>query len=147
MNRLGIAVVVVALSFIVGSVAGASITRVPVAKGSEIEKELGYTITVSPNGPNSDLAGTVTVEVHAPRTPKLQNLSRFILRTYQEKELTGRLPLELQKGKSGEVLCHFQVTPGLVKGSILELICTTPNMPNGEIYEIDLSAHVAAAER
>jgi hypothetical protein len=141
------AAVVVLGCFVAGPAGGASITRVPVPKGSAIEKELGYSIAVTPNGPNSGMAGTVTVEVRAPRTPRLQNLSRMILRTHQGKELTARLPLELQKGKAGEVLCHFQLAPALAKGSVLDLICPEPDMPNGVVYEIDLSAYVAPGER
>lgn len=34
----------------------------------------------------------------------------------------------------------------LAKGSILELICPTPNAPNGVVYEINLSAYLTAEE-
>ena len=80
------------------------------------------------------------------RRARLQHLSRVILKVYQGKEQTGRLALETQEGKSGEVLCHFQLTPTLTKGSVLELFCPKPNMPNGVAYEIDLSAYVAQDE-
>lgn len=148
MNRLDVRMAVFALgAFMVCPVARASITRVPVSKGSKIEKDLGFTITITPNGMYSGLEGTVTVEVYAPRTPKLQQLSRIILRLHQGKELTGRLPLELQKGKSGEGRCHFQLTPAVATGSVLELICPAPGMPNAVVYEIDLSTYLTPESR
>ena len=104
-------------------------------------------VTVSPSGPNSGLDGTVTVEVRAPRAGGLRDLSRVILRVYRGKELTGRLPLEVRTGKAGEVLCHFQLAPAAANGAVLELVCPVPGLPNGVIYELDLSAHVAAAAR
>lgn len=148
MKRIGASATAIVLGMLViGPAADASFTRVPVPKGGAVEKELGYTITVTPNGPNSGLAGTVSVELRAPRTPRLRDLSRAVLRVYRGKELAGRLPLELQKGKAGEVVCHFQLAPAAAGGAVLELVCPSPGMPNGEIFEIDLSAHVAATAR
>ena len=147
MKKLRVTVTMVVLGTLVVGPAAASITRVPVPKGGKLEKELGYTITVTPNGPNSGMEGTVTVEVRAPRTPKLQNLSGITLRVHEEKKLTGRLPLALQKGKSGEVLCYFQLTPALAKEGVLDLSCPEPDMPNGVVYEIDLSAYVTPEKR
>jgi hypothetical protein len=145
-HRITLAVIVLAW-FISCPAAQAKFTLVPVAKDSETEKELGYTITVTENTEHSGLAGTVTIEMSAPKNERLRNLSRIILRTHHEKKLTGRFPLELQKGKSGEVQCHFQLTPELAKGSVLELVCPVPDMPNGVVYQIDLSGYVTAAKR
>ena len=98
-------------------------------------------------GAASGLAGTLTFEVRAPRTLRLENLSRVILLVYQGKDLTGRLPLEFSEGKAGEVLCHFQLTPEAAKGSVLELVCPAPDEPSGVVYEIDLSAYLTAEGR
>ncbi|HEX5103263.1 MAG TPA: hypothetical protein VFV87_05605, partial [Pirellulaceae bacterium] len=73
-------------------------------------------------------------------------LSRIILHLHQDKELVARLPLETQKGKAGEVQCHFQLIPALAKGAVLELVCPEPNMPNGVLYEIDLTPYLPADE-
>ena len=147
MNRLCIVVTVfVLVAFFVCPESRAALTRISVTKGSRLEKELGFSINVTENGENNGMAGTVTVEMIAPRTSKLQDLSRVILRMRQDKETNGRFPLEVQQGKSGENSCHFQLTPGLAKGAVLELICPVPNMPNGVIYEIDLSEYVTGAD-
>src|SRR5688500_1687322 len=117
MKWLGVTIAMIVLGGLSDCPAAcASLTRAPVSKGSALERELGYTITVSVNGEYSELAGTVTVEFRAPRTARLRNLARVILLTRSGKQLTGRMPLETQQGKAGEVLCHFQLTPAAAKG-------------------------------
>jgi hypothetical protein len=60
MNKLSIAATVFVLGvFMVCPEARAALTRISVTKGSKLEKELGFSITVTENGENSGMAGTV----------------------------------------------------------------------------------------
>lgn len=122
----------------------ASLQRVPVPRDSKLAKDLGVTIKTERSIGNSELAGTVAFYVRAPRTPPLVNLSRIILRTQQGMQVTGRVPLELQKGESGAIGCHFLLTPDIARTAVLELVCPIPDMPNGVIYEISLSDYLDA---
>jgi hypothetical protein len=147
MKKFSITAAAVVLAvLLVCSTADAKITRVAVSKDSKIAKELGYTITLTANTENSGLAGTTSFEFRAPKNPLLQNLSAIVLRTSDGKKLTGLLPLEFQKGKSGEVTCHFQLAPEIAKHSTLELICPIPGMPNGTIYDVDLATYLEPSE-
>ena len=143
MIRFSVTMAAVVLGgFGICSLADAKITLVKVSKDSEIAKELGYTITLTCNTEHSGMEGTITFEVCAPKSPRLQRLSRIILRLKDGEKLTGRLPLELQKGESGKVLCHFQLTRETAKHGILDMVCPAPDGPNGVVYEVDLSTYL-----
>jgi len=133
--------------FLCCSVTDAKYTVVVVSKNSKVEQQLRYKLTLEEAPDFSEFRGTFTFDFQAPRIPSLQNLSRIILLVHDDGKLVGRFPLEIQKGSAGEVGCHFQLTSKMAKNSTLELVCPVPNMPNGVVYQVDLSTYLIPMQR
>ena len=117
----------------------AGFTTVAVTKDSKAAKELGFTLTLSENALPSELQGTTTFDFQAPKTGKLKSFSRAILRIATGDRATARVPLEIDASRPGEIRFHFQLTPELTRHAYLDLICPVKGMPNGTIYQIELS--------
>ena len=123
------------------SAAYAKYTTVTLSKDSKKAAELGYSITLTPNNQRSGLAGTTTFWIRVPKKARLQPLSRAILIIKDREKLACRIPLELSTAKSGEVSCHFQLTPETAKRCILVLV-PKYDLPAGAIYEVELASYL-----
>ena len=83
--------------------------------------------------------GTTTFEFQSPKTGKLKPLSRAILRIATGDRATARVPLEIDRSRPSEIHFHFQLTPELARHAYLDLVCPMEDMPNGTVYQVELS--------